>query len=69
MGSIYLFLNMPPNKRGGSSHEHTEKAQRMAEHIEKSEERSGRSPDRAEEIAWRTVHKDLPHEEREEKGE
>jgi hypothetical protein len=58
---------MPRDKRGGASHEHTEKAQRMAEHIEEGEAKRGRSPARAEEIAWRTVHKDLPHEEREEK--
>jgi hypothetical protein len=53
--------------QGSDGHEHSEKAQRMAEHIEKSEEKRGVSSGRAEEIAWRTVHKDLPHEEREEK--
>jgi len=54
------------NRRGVGGHEHTERAERMAEHIERSEEARGESPDRAEEIAWRTVHKDLPREKREE---
>ena len=54
---------------GGGGHEHSEKAQRTADHIEESEENRGASPDRAEEIAWRTVHEDMPHEEREEKGD
>jgi hypothetical protein len=52
---------------GGGGHEHSEKAERMTEHIERGEEQRGESPERAEVIAWRTVHKDLPHEEREEK--
>jgi hypothetical protein len=54
-------------RRGDGGHEHTEKAERMAEQIEEGEEKKGESPRRAEEIAWRTVHKDLPHDEREEK--
>jgi hypothetical protein len=58
---------MPQKKQGGGGHEHSDKADRMADHIEESEEKRGVSPERAEEIAWRTVHKDLPHEEREEK--
>jgi dodecin len=59
--------NTAKSSQGDSGHEHSEKAERMAGHIEESEEKRGLSPDRAEEIAWRTVHKDLPHEEREEK--
>jgi hypothetical protein len=54
-------------KNVGVGHEHSEKAQQMAEHIEESEEDRGMSPERAEEVVWRTVHKDMPHEEREEK--
>lgn len=59
--------NEEDESRGGGAHEHSPKAQRMAEHIEESEEKRGVEPERAKEIAWRTVHKDLPHEEREEK--
>jgi hypothetical protein len=58
---------MPEEKKRGGGHKHTEKAERMAEHIEEGEEKRGVSPERSEEIAWRTVHKDMPHEEREEK--
>jgi hypothetical protein len=63
--SFDLLKDMPKDKarRGGSSHEHTDKADRMAEHIGESEKKRGVSERRAEEIAWRTVHKDLPHEE------
>ncbi len=53
-------------RRGVGGHEHTEKADRMAEHIERSEEARGDSPERAEEIEWRTVQKDLSREVREE---
>ena len=53
------------NRRGVGGHEHTDEADRMAEHIERSEEARGESSARAEEIAWRTVHKDLPRGERE----
>jgi hypothetical protein len=45
-------------------HEHTAKAKRMAEHIEKSGQKYG---ERAEEVAWRVVHSELPHSEREKK--
>ena len=44
-------------------HEHTPKAKRMAEKIEKSGEK--RYGDRAEEVAWRVVHSELSHKERE----
>jgi len=44
------------------------KGQRRWPSISKSlKKKRGESPERAEEIAWRTVHKDLLHEEREEK--
>ena len=44
------------NREGTEGHEHSDKADRMAEHIERSEETRGESQERAEEIAWRTVH-------------
>ncbi len=44
-------------------HDHTAKAKRMAEHIEKSGKK--RYGDRAEEVAWRVVHSELPRRERE----
>jgi len=46
-------------------HEHTAKAKRMAGHIEES----GRSRygGRAVEVAWRVVHSELGHKEREKK--
>jgi hypothetical protein len=51
----------------GQGHEHTKKAKRMAKHIEESgKERYG---DRAEEVAWRTVHSELPKSEREKESE
>jgi hypothetical protein len=49
-----------PKKKGGGGHEHTEKAKRMAEHIEESEEKKEESPERSKEIAWRAVHKEVP---------
>jgi hypothetical protein len=52
-------------RRGGGSHEHTEKAKRMEEHIEESAKKEGRYKGREDEVAWRTVHKQLPEEERE----
>jgi len=39
----------------------------MAGHVEESEEERRMSPERSKEIAWRTTHKDLSHDEREEK--
>ena len=51
----------------GSGHEHTGKAKRMAEHIEKSGK--NKYGDRAEEVAWRVVHSELPKKEREEKSD
>ncbi|GEM_PF-3462115 len=57
------------HSKDGGGHEHTKKAEDMAEHVEESEERRGVSPERSKEIAWKTVHKDLPHNEREEKEE
>ncbi|MBI2912448.1 MAG: hypothetical protein HYY03_00845 [Chloroflexi bacterium] len=46
--------------RGKKTPQHTAKAERMATHIEESAKREGRYKGRAEEVAWRTVHKDLP---------
>lgn len=46
-------------------HEHTQKAKRMADRIEKSGEQ--RYGERAEEVAWRVVHSELPKSEREKK--
>lgn len=51
-----------PREQG---HEHSGKAKRMAKHIKESgKERYGK---RAEEVAWRVVHSELPKKEREEK--
>jgi hypothetical protein len=47
------------------SHEHTAKAKRMAEKIEQSSKK--RYGERAEEVAWRIVHSELPRSEREKK--
>ena len=55
------------HSRGGSGHEHTSKAKRMARHVTKSEEKRGMKPSRAKRVGWATVHKDLPHKQREEK--
>ena len=41
-------------------HRHTSKADRMAEHIEDSAKREGRYKGREREVAWATVHKELP---------
>jgi hypothetical protein len=35
------ILEKDGKKRGGGGHEHSEKAERMAEHIEESEEKRG----------------------------
>ncbi len=60
-----------PRKRkgsaGGKGHRHSSKAKREAQHIERSERNRGMSPRRSKQIAWATVHKDMPHEKREEK--
>ena len=48
---------MPENKR---KHQHTTKAEHMAEHIEESAKDEGRYKGREREVAWATVHKDLP---------
>lgn len=50
---------------GSLGHEHTPKAKRMAEQIERSGKR--RYGERAEEVAWRVVHSELGHKEREKK--
>jgi len=52
-------------RQGGGSHEHTAKAKRMAEHIIESAKKEGRYKGREEEVAWRTVHEELPEKERE----
>ncbi|HSP55115.1 MAG TPA: hypothetical protein VLS25_05955 [Dehalococcoidia bacterium] len=41
-------------------HQHTAKADRMAEHIEKSAKKEGRYKGREERVAWATVHKEMP---------
>jgi len=41
----------------GDKSSYTDKQKRQAEHIEKSEKKSGKSEKRAEEIAWATVNK------------
>lgn len=43
--------------------QHTAKAERMAEHIEKSAKEAARYRGREEEVAWRNVNKELSHEE------
>jgi hypothetical protein len=47
-----------PGKRG--SHQHTAKADRMAEHIEESAKEEGRYKGRERSVAWATVHKEMP---------
>jgi len=47
---------MPANR---GKHQHTAKAERMAEHIEDSAKREGRYRGREEEVAWATVHKEM----------
>lgn len=47
-----------PEKRG--SHQHTAKADRMAEHIEESAKEEGRYKGRERKVAWATVHKEMP---------
>jgi hypothetical protein len=42
-----------------SGHEHTAKADRMAEHIEKSAKKEGRYKGREKRVAWATVHKEM----------
>lgn len=44
-------------------HQHTSKAKRMAKRIE--DRGKSRYGDRAEEVAWRVVHSELPRSERE----
>lgn len=56
-------IQMP--RRGGGGHQHTAKADRMAEEIAEEAKKEGRYKGREEEVAWRTVHKDLPKKERE----
>lgn len=46
--------------RSSSKGQHTEKADRMAEKIEKSAKEEGRYKGRESEVAWATVHKNLP---------
>ena len=41
----------------GDKSAYTDKQKRQAEHIEKSEEKRGKSEDTAERIAWATVNK------------
>lgn len=41
----------------GDKSAYTDKQKRQAEHIEESEKQRGRSPERAEQIAWATVNK------------
>jgi hypothetical protein len=48
-----------PGKR--SKHQHTAKANRMAQHIEKSAADEGRYKGREERVAWATVHKEMPN--------
>ena len=51
---------MPESKR---KRQHSSKAERMAEHIEESAKEEGRYKGREREVAWATVHKDLPKQE------
>lgn len=51
---------MPANR---GNHQHTAKAERMAEHIEESAKKKGRYVGHEEEVAWATVHKELPKQE------
>lgn len=50
---------MPANRK----HRHTAKADRMAEHIEKSAKKEGRYKGREERVAWATVHKEMSKQE------
>lgn len=43
----------------GKKHEHTAKADRMAEHIEESAKEDGRYKGRERQVAWATVHEEL----------
>lgn len=52
-----------PRRRNRRGHEHTAKADRMAEHIEKSAKKEGRYKGREKEVAWRKVHKEMSKEE------
>jgi len=54
---------MPRNRK----HRHTAKADRMAEHIEDSAKKEGRYKGREREVAWATVHKEMPKSEAHEK--
>ena len=47
---------MPANR---GKHQHTAKAEQMAEHIEDSAKREGRYRGREEGVAWATVHKEM----------
>ena len=47
---------MPKSRK----HQHTAKADRMAEHIEDSARKEGRYTGREREVAWATVHKEMP---------
>lgn len=42
----------------GSKEKYTAKQKRQAQHIEESEQKSGRSKKKAEQIAWATVNKE-----------
>lgn len=42
------------------THAHTAKADKMAEHIEESAKEEGRYKGREREVAWATVHKEMP---------
>ena len=46
-----------PTKR---THQHTAKAERMAEHIQDSAKEEGRYRGREKEVAWAKVHKEMP---------
>lgn len=44
----------------GRKHEHTPKADRMVRHIEQSAKKEGRYRGRERDVAWATVHKEMP---------
>jgi len=46
---------MPRNRK----HQHTAKADRMADHIENSARKEGRYKGRERDMAWATVHKEM----------
>jgi hypothetical protein len=50
---------MPATKQR-SRHQHTTKAGRMAGHIVESAKQEGRYKGREKEVAWATVHKEMP---------